>query len=836
MHHFYHTFLRLSSFLIAFIFSFPAFSQSVTGTVTGSKGNIIAYASVYVKGTSIGTTTNNEGKYQLELKPGTYTLTCAHIGYLQQQRTIQVKAGEKLLIDFTMPEQTVELNEVVVKANAEDPAYEIMRKAIAARRGHLAESSDFESTVYIKGLIRTLKVPKAVLGQKVKLNNDIIDSTGKGIIYFSESVTRYTRRKDGQVKENVVSARVSGNSQGFGFNSPSDLEINFYENLITLDGMNSRGYVSPLNDNALGFYNYKYEGSFYEDGKEVNRIRVTPKRSLEPVFSQGFVQIYEGSWRLHSADLIINKNSQIELVDTLHITQEMGLVENDRWMPRYTRIEATFGILGFKAGADFAAVYSNYDLNSRPKSFWKDHVYKSIDTSANKKSLEFWEGIRPIPLTTEEKKDYVKKDSLEKKFKDPRYLDSLDKIANRFSVTGALLTGQTFFSRVKKTSLFIPPVLNMIQYNTVEQWVIALEPSFFKSSDTGSFTIAPRLRYSMPTNRFNMDVRIDKRIGNNYKKRVNLTLAGGQYIYQINGANPIQPLNNTLGTLLYSVNYMKVYQKAYGLVGASKNIGRGLSASVQVSYEDRTPLENTDTSFVWNRYKNRQFTNNYPQELPGGFFERHQAFITRVAFRYQPGVKYIQYPNRLVATGSDAPVFNVVFTTAIRGIGKADADFSKWTVRVRDEVSLKLGGTLNYSASVGGFLSNRNVQLPDWQHFLGNQTVAASPYVGSFQLAPYYANSTRDKVFTTAHVQWSLNGLITNKVPLFRRLNWHLVTGANAFYVDGDRNYSEVFVGLKNILKIFRVDWVAGYDSQSRRWRNGIVLGAGGLLSGDNVD
>ncbi|MCU0376484.1 MAG: DUF5686 and carboxypeptidase regulatory-like domain-containing protein, partial [Chitinophagaceae bacterium] len=281
MHHIYHTSLRAAAF-VAFIFlSVSAVAQTVAGTVTGQQGKVIAYASVYVKGTSIGTTTNNEGKYQLELKPGTYTLTCAHIGFLLQQRTIQVKAGEQVLVDFTMPEQTVELNEVVVKANAEDPAYEIMRKAIAARRAHLAETSDFESTVYIKGLIRTLKVPKAVLGQKVKLNNDIIDSTGKGIIYFSESVTRYSRSKEGQVKENVVSARVSGNSQGFGFNSPADLEINFYENLIMLEGMNSRGYVSPLNDNALGFYNYKYEGSFYEDGKEVNRIKVTPKRSLE---------------------------------------------------------------------------------------------------------------------------------------------------------------------------------------------------------------------------------------------------------------------------------------------------------------------------------------------------------------------------------------------------------------------------------------------------------------------------------------------------------------------------------------------------------------------------
>jgi hypothetical protein len=115
---------------------------------------------------------------------------------------------------------------------------------------------------------------------------------------------------------------------------------------------------------------------------------------------------------------------------------------------------------------------------------------------------------------------------------------------------------------------------------------------------------------------------------------------------------------------------------------------------------------------------------------------------------------------------------------------------------------------------------------------MGNQTILASQFVQSFQLAPYYANSTGDDFYTTGHLEWHLNGLITNKIPVFKKLNWGLVTGGNAFYVDSHRNYSEIFVGIENILKIIRVDYVWGWDGNSGKWVNGVVIGFGGLFTG----
>lgn len=828
------THFAFSSFFL--LISFFVQAQTLKGTVTDGHGRPLGYASISIKGSNKGATTNNDGKYQIELMPGDYVVACNFIGYGMQERSINLLPGEIRLVDFTLQETQVELAGVDVKAGADDPAYEIMRQAIAKRKEHLEEKSNVQSTVYMKGLIRSLKLPKSVMGQKVQVNHDIFDSSGKGIIYFSESLTRYTKRSDGAFKEEVVSARVSGNSNGFGFNSPRDLDLDFYENNISLEGMNSRGFISPLNDNAFHFYRFRYMGSFYEDGKEVNKIKVVPKRAYEPLFAGGYINIIEKSWRIHSLELTLNKASQIEVVDSLVITQEMLAAEDGIWLPRYTRIVAGFGLLGFRAMADFAAVHSGYNLRPQAAAFWKGNIVKIIDTSANKKTVQYWDSIRPVPLSVEEAKDYVKKDSLEKKFTDPRYLDSLDRKANRVNVMGLLLQGQTFSQRSKKKSFYLSPLLTNIQYNTVEQWAVCLELVIRSWRDTGAYTFSPRIRYNTGLNRFYADFSLNKRIGKAYNKRWEVGLSGGRYMFQINPDNPIGPLNNTLATLLYTTNYMKVYEKSYGGIFARKALGGGFTLSMRASFEERRPLENTDTTYKWRTYKDRSFTSNYPEELPEGNFELHQAFLTGLTLRFQPGVRYIQYPNRTIPIGSNAPVFTLSLTKAWANVFGADEQFGKWRFTVSDGFNMKLGGSVKYNLGAGGFIQNNHVQLPDYQHFMGNQTIVASPFVRGFQLAPYYANSTADGLYANGHLEWHLNGLITNKIPVFRRTNIGLVTGTNAFYVDKNRNYSEIFVGLENILKFLRVDYVWGYDGYSGKWVNGVVLGFGGLIGGNMGD
>lgn len=58
-----------------------------------------------------------------------------------------------------------------------------------------------------------------------------------------------------------------------------------------------------------------------------------------------------------------------------------------------------------------------------------------------------------------------------------------------------------------------------------------------------------------------------------------------------------------------------------------------------------------------------------------------------------------------------------------------------------------------------------------------------------------------------------------------------MVAGSNAFYVNRKNYFAEIFVGLENILKIFRVDYVIGY-SNIKRISGEVRIGTGGILGG----
>ena len=112
--------------------TYVSLAGRISGTVTDENGKPLPYSSIWVKGTTKGTTANSEGKYFLELGPGTYTIVCQHIGYSREEKTIVV-GNEGLDLHFQLHLQELTLGEVIVK-KGEDPAYEIIRKAIRVRR------------------------------------------------------------------------------------------------------------------------------------------------------------------------------------------------------------------------------------------------------------------------------------------------------------------------------------------------------------------------------------------------------------------------------------------------------------------------------------------------------------------------------------------------------------------------------------------------------------------------------------------------------------------------------------------------------------------------------
>jgi len=122
---------RSSLILFLILASYFSFAGKISGNITDDKGQPLPYSSILVKGTSKGTTANGEGKYLLNLDPGSYTIVCQHVGYSREEKTITV-GDETVVLNFQLHVQELTMKEVIVK-KGEDPAYEIIRHAIKKR-------------------------------------------------------------------------------------------------------------------------------------------------------------------------------------------------------------------------------------------------------------------------------------------------------------------------------------------------------------------------------------------------------------------------------------------------------------------------------------------------------------------------------------------------------------------------------------------------------------------------------------------------------------------------------------------------------------------------------
>ena len=76
----------LSALVLAMFTVFAVQAQTVTGVMTDADTNEpLIGANVLVKGTTIGTTSDFDGKYQIDLEPGTYTIVFSFVGYTTQE-------------------------------------------------------------------------------------------------------------------------------------------------------------------------------------------------------------------------------------------------------------------------------------------------------------------------------------------------------------------------------------------------------------------------------------------------------------------------------------------------------------------------------------------------------------------------------------------------------------------------------------------------------------------------------------------------------------------------------------------------------------------------------
>ena len=775
---------------------------TLKGIVSDQKQQPLPFASIEVAHTHKVTVTNEKGEFELKLPKGTYQVYVQYLGYKKQEVSVVMKQDQEIVVVLE-PEEKI-LQEVAIRAG-EDPAYQVIRQAIKYRKKHQRELSvlSYRCHVYIKGVQRLLDFPDKVMGIKVEVNDK-----DKGIFYLSETKSAYFFFPPNHKKEIIKASRVSGESKGFSFNRYIPMQKDIYENTLDFYFISNRPFISPVSENAFLFYKYRMQGTFYENGKLINKIEVVPKSATEPCF-RGMIYIEENTWRVHSFDFYITKEAKLNFIDTLWIKQMNMRIHDSLYYPASIQYLFNFNIFGIKGNGYFIASVSDYvfSIDTLSKKFFKNEMVR-FEKEAIKNDSAFWNKERPIPLSDEEKKDYIKKDSIEKVQSSPSFLDSLDRSINKFRFSSVLF-GYHYRKTRKHFDLTIDGLLDAgVQYNTIEGINVTLRKRMSKSNEneTKKWWWKNDFRYGVANRLFGFKTQFEY-ADNPFNFR-RYGISAQYFVEPFNHEHSIPEILNTAYTLLSYRNYLKIYLKKSWQMFYHQELVNGLYTTVTTAFEERTALANTLSLKIFN--KKNYFTSNNPLYpiSDSVSFPTHQSFLMKLTLRYYFKQRYTTYPNRKQVWSNRYPVIQADYIKAIP-LNNTMTDFDWCRLKIEGSVELKYWGVWKWETSIGKFLNNRRMYFMDYQHFPGNQAMILQPW-NTFRILHYYNFSTYD-YFAQVHTEYNLRGIILGRIPFIKKYKIEEIVTAHYLYASTLQNYFETSFGIDRLFHVGRVEYALAY-------------------------
>ncbi len=855
--------VRFFSIIFGIFLSLSANAGGVKGRVIDDEGKPLSFTTIYVKQTGSGSITNTAGEYELRLDPGTYTIVFQYLGYQTQQIDVEV-AGKTLVRDVVMGKQAYMLAEAQIKGGNEDPAYKIIRKAIAKSGFHRQQLDAYTCEVYMKGGGRLVEVPWYL---RKALEKEGVDTSAS---FVSETISKISYVRPSTFSEEVISIRTIGDDRN---SSPMRfIGASFYEPIV------AEGLISPLSTKAFAYYKFRYISTFTDREYQISKIEVIPRSKGEDVVA-GVIYIVDDLWCIHSFDF----NMIVQGI-SLQLKQVFAPVVENVWLPVTHRYDGTGKFIGIRFEFNYLATVGNYDVKLNPalsseivvydektekhlidarkvkapetelkelstaekklaegdeithkelrqmmKSYERDERKKNtesevveirslkIDTLAFKSDSSYWAERRPIPLTGREVKGYKLQDSLSVEAKKKEEGDTLGTGENKFKFD-QLLFGH-YYTIGKKDFIRIHSPWTMINFNTVDGWNAEYRVSYYRRFDAyHRLEIAPRIRYAFNRNKPLGELLAEYRYRNGLR-RGNLALQGGWYYSQFNESVPIQPIFNTFSTLVTERNFMKIYDRNFVEARWNHNLNGAVKVGARVAFDERIETFNT-TSQVFFPSK-RIFTDNLPRNpgLPEEGFGESRIFKATVSAELKPGAKYMKSDDQYYSRNRP-PVIGIRYTKAFPNVWGSSPDIDFMAISGKFDFKFTTLGRLNLRSEYGKFFRFNNGDFMDFAHFMGNEMYFTRlGSLNGYSLLPYYDKST-SRHYLSTYTIYEFRNLLLGNIRALRMLGVNERLIANHLYTPRDGHYFEVGYSISNLFRFARVDFVTSYyDSGFREFR-----------------
>ncbi|MES2276896.1 MAG: DUF5686 family protein [Bacteroidota bacterium] len=410
----------------------------MTGTVTDANTKQpLSYVTVAFNGSNIGINTNDQGKYTIRTTQKFFQIKASFVGY--KPALLTIVPGKEQVINIRLFPEAKALQEVTVVSakkekyrNKDNPAVELIRQVIEHKPQNRPEAYNYvEYRAYDKLQLSFINVSTTLAEKKffrkykfILDNRDTTLIPGKSLLpmYLDEKLTQNYYRKTPEKKRTVVLGQKSVNFGSFVDNDGLGqyikhiyADVDIYQNNIFLI---TNQFLSPISDPAPTFYKFFITDTVVVNNQKLVELSFTPRNTTDMLFEGKIYITLDGNYAVQKAELIINKNINLNFVKSLKVSLDFEQNPDGRYHLSKSDILADFGLNKKKNGGIFGdrtITFKNYLVNQqRPDTTYEKTEATEISDDVKHRSDDFWAKNRLDTLTTAESKVYKNIDSLEK--------------------------------------------------------------------------------------------------------------------------------------------------------------------------------------------------------------------------------------------------------------------------------------------------------------------------------------------------------------------------------------------------------------------------------------
>lgn len=769
MHPVPHLFLKI---LLGSLLFWPLASSGqsvVKGKVSDPEGQPLPFVNIRA-GTGIGTTSDMDGDFRLEVPAGYDSLRFSYVGFRSQRRAI---SGEVMALEVILEPRRTSLSEVTVVAG-ENPAHRMIRAAVEQRdkndperleRFQYRSYSKFYFTINPDSIDPSIDTLRLQSESENGRDTVVLDSSGyhnrqfleKRHLFFMETVTERRYLKGKRDHEEVLGQRTSGfKNPMFALLVTQFQSFSFYQDYINLAGSE---YLNPLSRRSPKRYFFSLEDTaVHGRGDTTYYISFRPRRGKSFAGMEGVLALRTPDWAIEHVRALPADTSGIPVT----VRQSYRRYGSHRWFPYQTEADLTLENLRFgKHPTQGIFRRKLYQIDLQPELEAQNIPREKVTIGEH------------LETQGDSLVSQLRNDTLDRRSQGTySFLDSVGEAENldaRLQFLAALSRG---FLRAGPVDFALDRIL---RYNSFEGWRLGLGIAT-NNSFSEWFTFRGFWGYGFKdeTAKYGLEVEtaLDARSNFNWRAGMEYDLAetGGFY-------HPQRERGGFFSSNYRQFNIERWDRNRSYYTGLERDLINGLHFDVEGRYEERS---------TYGEYRYRPLTPADDPQAP-----TYNYLEVEPSLRWAPGEEFAQTPVGKIRIERGYPVIWLSYVRGFPGLGRASFRYQQLKLaglyRHRTvgwgttELGLRLGATWGQVPYQKLWTPAANaLSRSDWKDRLrtpaarqGFETMRFNEFLSDRYLELHWRQDFRSLLFSTDHFEPHLEMVHRAAWGLLRRPQDH---------------------------------------------------------------